>query len=166
MAHVDHFHANFSLTLIGLSSVVVCKLTLSPSQNNCPTSHICFVPKWFVGLFARLETQGSKSHIFASDFHHQEVCRLRSFGGRFGMLFLFEESNFYNYSVNSQRTLISPKLRTRTIILGRSEGAPSTLLPIVMNISIIAYSIRGKSGGMLKKHAPLKFLKFIPHESH
>ena len=82
------------------------------------------------------------------------------------MLFLFEESNFYNYSVNSQRTLISPKLRTRTIILGRSEGAPSTLLPIVMNISIIAYSIRGKSGGMLKKHAPLKFLKCIPHESH
>ena len=82
-----------------------------------------FVPKWLSSWSASLEIWGSKSNIFVPNFHHQEVFGHPNFERRFvGVVILFYfKSHIYKYLVNGQRALISPKLGTRTISLGRRE---------------------------------------------
>ena len=79
-------------------------------------------------LFARLEIWGPKSNTFAPNFHHQEVFRHRNFGGHFAIVVLsYSKSHTYNYFVNGQWALTSPKLGTRTIILGRRGYLDTTI---------------------------------------
>ena len=81
-----------------------------------------FVPKRLSGLFARQEIWGSKSNIFAPNFHHQEVFWHPNFGGHFRVVVvLYFKNHTYNYLANGQRTLISPKLKTWTIVLEQRE---------------------------------------------
>ena len=55
-------------------------------------------------------------------FLYEEVFWHHNFQGRFGVVVVFYFKNLtYNYSVNGQRALISPKLETRKIILGRTK---------------------------------------------
>ena len=58
--------------------------------------------------------------MYLPNFLYQEVIRHHNFRGRFGVVALpYFDSHTYNYYlVNDQRTLISSKLETRTIILG------------------------------------------------
>ena len=100
-------------------------VVLPPLQNDCPISQIFFLgSKWLSSLSARLEMWASKSkEKITPNFYHQEVFRQRNFGGRFGVVVVFYfKSHTYNYSVNGQHALISPKLGTRTIVLGGSIG--------------------------------------------
>ena len=53
---------------------------------------------------------------------YQEVFRHCNFRVRFGVVVVFYlKSPTHNYLVNGQHALISPKLETRTIILGWRE---------------------------------------------
>ena len=77
------------------------------------------VPKWLSGLSAWLEIWGSESNISVPNFTYQEVFWHRNFWGHFGVVVVvYFKSHTYNYSVNGQRALISPKLETHTIIWG------------------------------------------------
>ena len=82
-----------------------------------------FVPRWLSSLSAQLEIWGSKSNIFARNFHHQEVFRHRNFGRHFGavVVYYYYKNHTYNYSVNGQWALISPNFRTQTITLRQNR---------------------------------------------
>ena len=74
-----------------------------PSQNECPI--ICSARNW-----------GSKSIFLHQTLQH------RDFRGCFGVVVvLYFKHRTYNYSINGHRALISPKLETWIIILGRRE---------------------------------------------
>ena len=91
----------------------------------CPKT-IVLPPGIFVPprLFAQLEIWGSKSSTFMPNFHHQEVFWHGNFRACFGVVVVFYfilKSHTYSYSVNGERALILPKLRTWTITLKQRE---------------------------------------------
>ena len=81
---------------------------------------ICLITKKI--LDTGLDIRGSNSNIFEDQSHHHEDFRHRGFRGCSGVVgvFYFERCT-YNYSDNGEWALISPKLETRTIILGWRE---------------------------------------------
>ena len=94
---------------------------LPSSQSDCPTSRIFWsrndCPVYLAGQ--KFEAQ---SQIFSANFPYQEVFRHCNFQGHFRVVVVFYfKSHTYNYLVNGQRALISPKLETRTILLERRE---------------------------------------------
>ena len=77
-------------------------------------------PKMIVRLSTQLEME-AQSQIFSHQnlLVYQEGFSHRNFQGHFGVVVVFYfKSHTYNFLVNRQRTLISPKLETWTIVLG------------------------------------------------
>ena len=110
----------------GISHIVcVILLTLKEQSTLSVPKWLSYLPDFLVPNDCPVylpwrEIRGSKSNVFAPNVHHQEVLRYHNFRGRFGVVVVFYcKSHAYNYLVNGQWALISPKWGTRTIVLGQ-----------------------------------------------
>ena len=120
-SHIDCMYHNLPNVGVELKVTFLHMLTLAlrcevlpPSQNDCPIylpgqklkvqSHISLRQTFIIKKY--FDTATSRGVL--------EFCFVLVF-----ILFLFLKSHTYNYSVNDQYALISPKLTTLTIILGR-----------------------------------------------
>ena len=109
-------HLKFACYCLRPKMIVLLLGVFFWSQNDCLV--ICLTRNW-----------GSKSSIFAPHLLYQEVFQHHDLWGNFKVVDAFYfKSHTYNYSVNGQHALISPKLETRTIILGRRECIRTSFL--------------------------------------
>ena len=81
-----------------------------------------FCPKMIVQFICPARYLRLKVKYFCTKLSSSSIFLTLQFRGRFGVVIVFNfKSHAYNYSVNGQWALISPKLGTWAIVLGRRE---------------------------------------------